>query len=70
MRPRASQVARIRLIDKDGVTHLLVCTRNRLGGRLTVQSFSMTLINSHRRLVAPIHGSARMDTLGCGENAS
>ena len=40
------------------------------GGRLTVQSFSMTLINGNRRLVALRHASSRMDTLGCGENAS
>ena len=40
------------------------------GGRLTVQSFSMTPINGHRRLVALRQASARMDTLGCGENAS
>ena len=40
------------------------------GGRLTVQSFPMTLINGNRRLVAPRQGSSRMDTLGCGYNAS
>ena len=38
---------------------------------LTIRSdFVATLINSNRRLVAPRQGSSRMDTLGCGENAS
>ena len=53
-------------IAKDGVS----APATVWGGRRTVQSFSMTLINGHRRLVAPRQGSYRMDTLGCGYNAS